>query len=160
MTTIVGDWRHGILVADSQFSGEGTGLKYQADKVFKVRDGWLGGAGNWAEINSALQYLRGGCVGTPPGIENCELILLTPQGCATAEGDFQWEPVDQFTAIGTGAMAAETLLRHGYSALEAVRGACSVDLYSGGEIKTYRVRKQATSKRKTKNDANTDHSRQ
>jgi len=36
MTTIVGDWTIKVLVSDSQFSDEDTGIKYFDEKVGKL----------------------------------------------------------------------------------------------------------------------------
>ena len=36
MTTIVGDWSKKILVADSQFSDDDTGIKYFEDKIYPI----------------------------------------------------------------------------------------------------------------------------
>ena len=36
MTTIVGDWRRKIIVSDSQYSDDDTGLKYFENKVYKI----------------------------------------------------------------------------------------------------------------------------
>ena len=46
MTTIVGDWKRKILVSDSQFSDDDTGIKYFDEKVVPIDGGWLGIAGN------------------------------------------------------------------------------------------------------------------
>jgi hypothetical protein len=36
MTTIVGDWGRKILVSDSQFSDDDTGIKYFDEKIVKI----------------------------------------------------------------------------------------------------------------------------
>lgn len=129
-----------MLVSDSQYSGESNGIKYKQQKVYKIKNGWLAGAGSYAEICAMVMYLRNG--GEVPSVANSEFLWLTPEGLVTAEGDCGWEPVEGFVAIGSGAMAAEAVLRlnAGYTPQDAVRMACEVDLMSSGPIKTYRVK--------------------
>lgn len=137
MTTIVGDWRHKIMVSDSQYSDEDTGLKYQAEKVYPIQGGFFGGAGHKSDIEKVFKWLNGETK-TKPKIKNQNsFIKMTSEGLYSSDNSLEWESVDDFIAIGTGAMAAEALLRSGLSAEESVKMACSVDLYSCEPVKTY-----------------------
>ena len=66
---------------------------------------------------------------------------MTEEGLFSTDNSLEWETVNTFLAIGTGAMAAEALLRKGFSAEEAVRGACDVDLASSEPIRLYELSK-------------------
>ena len=51
MTTIVGDARRKILVSDSQTSDDDSDTKeLNSDKVYRVPQGWLAGAGSTMSI--------------------------------------------------------------------------------------------------------------
>jgi 20S proteasome alpha/beta subunit len=139
MTTIVGDWRQGIIVSDSQYSDDDSGLKYQAEKVYPIAGGFFGGAGHKSDIEKVLKWVKGE-VKVKPKIKNQNsFIKMTFEGLYSCDNTLEWESVDDFIAIGTGAMAAEALLRSGFSAEEAVKVACSVDLYSCEPVKTYSI---------------------
>jgi 20S proteasome alpha/beta subunit len=57
MTTIIGDWRRKVLVADSQFTDSDTGIKYFEDKIFPIEGGFLGVAGNYVDAEKVIDYL-------------------------------------------------------------------------------------------------------
>lgn len=136
MTTIVGDWKRKILVSDSQYSDDDTGIKYQDEKVYEVPGGWFGGAGHKSDIEKVLAFLRG--ESKRPKLRNQNsFLMLTDKGLYSSDNSLDWETVETFMAIGSGAMAAEALLRHGFSAEESVRGACDVDLSSSEPIRVY-----------------------
>jgi 20S proteasome alpha/beta subunit len=138
MTTIVGDWNRKILVADSQYSDDDTGIKYHEDKVFLLKNNtWFGGAGHKSDIEKVINWLNGK-VKIKPKLKNTNsFLMLTPEGLLSCDSTLEWETVRTFMAIGSGSMAAEALLRHGFSAEASVNGACDVDLSSSGPIKVY-----------------------
>lgn len=141
MTTIVGDWRNKIIVSDTQYSDDDTGIKYHEEKVFPLEDGWFGGAGHKSDIEKVYAWLRGQ-VSKKPKLKNTNsFIMMTSKGLFSTDNSLEWETVTSFIAIGTGAMAAEVLLRKDFSAIEAVRGACDVDLASSEPIKMYQLDK-------------------
>jgi len=137
MTTIVGDWSKKILVADSQFSDDDTGIKYFEDKIYPIPNGWLGGAGHQSDIEKVVDYMNGK-IKTKPKIKNDNsFLMLTDKGLFSTDNELDWETVRTFMAIGSGSMAAETCLRMGLTAQEAVHWACNVDLMSHEPIKVY-----------------------
>jgi hypothetical protein len=138
MTTIVGDWKNKIMVSDTQYSDEDTGIKYHEEKVFPIPGGWFGGAGHKSDIEKAYAWVRG--KGKKPKLRNTNsFLMLTKDGLFSSDNTLDWETVNTFIAIGSGAMAAEALLRKGFSAEESVQGACDVDLSSSEPIKTYKL---------------------
>lgn len=144
MTTIVGDWRRKILVSDTQYSDDDTGIKYHEDKVFPIPGGWFGGAGHKSDIEKVYAWLKGQ-VSKKPKLKNTNsFLMLTDKGLFSTDNTLEWETVNTFLAIGSGAMAAEALLRKDFSAEEAVRGACDVDLSSSEPIRIYELDKCPT----------------
>lgn len=144
MTTIVGDWKNKIMVSDTQYSDDDTGLKYHEEKVFPIPGGWFGGAGHKSDIEKVYAWMCGK-TNKKPKLKNTNSFLkLTDEGLFSTDNSLEWETVTTFIAIGTGAMAAEALLRNGFSAEEAVRGACDVDLASSEPIKLYELNKCLT----------------
>ena len=141
MTTIVGDWSRKILVADSQFSDDDTGLKYFEDKVIPIDGGWLGVAGNWCDGEKVQEYLSKKSKTKPKLKTDSSFLKLTNEGLFACGDDLEWERVRTFMSIGSGAMAAEVCMRMGLTAEEAVKWACNVDLKSHEPIKTYNLEK-------------------
>ena len=139
MTTIVGDWINKVLVADSQFSDEDTGLKYFEDKILKIDGGWLGIAGNWSDGEKVVEYINKKSKNKPKLKADSSFLKLTEEGLFACGDDLEWERVRTFMSIGSGAMAAEVCMRMGLSAEEAVKWACQVDLKSHEPIKTYKL---------------------
>ena len=139
MTTIVGDWRNKVLVADSQFSDDDTGLKYFEDKILSIDGGWLGVAGNWSDAEKVLDYLSKKNKTKPKIKSDSSFLKLTKDGLFSCGDDLEWERVRTFMAIGSGAMAAEVCMRMRLTAEEAVGWACQVDVNSSGEIKVYKL---------------------
>ena len=139
MTTIVGDWINKILVSDSQFSDEDTGIKYFEDKVLKINGGWLGIAGNWSDGEKVVEYINKNQKTKPKLKSDSSFLKLTDDGLFACGEDLEWERVRTFMAIGSGAMAAEVCMRMGLTAEESVKWACNVDLKSHEPIKTYKL---------------------
>ena len=139
MTTIVGDWINKVLVSDSQFSDEDTGLKYFEDKILKIDGGWIGVAGNWSDGEKVVEYVNKKSKTKPKLKADSSFLKLTEEGLFACGDDLEWERVRTFMSIGSGAMAAEVCMRMGLSAEEAVKWACQVDLKSHEPIKTYKL---------------------
>jgi 20S proteasome alpha/beta subunit len=139
MTTIVGDWRRKILVSDSQYSDTDSGIKYFHEKVFKVTGGWFAGAGHAGDIELVLKYIEGKSRTKPKLKNENSFIWLKEDGLYNSDSKLEWETCKEYIAIGSGAMAAEALLRHGTTAEVAVLGACNVDLYSHEPVRIYEL---------------------
>lgn len=137
MTTIVGDWRRKIMVSDSQFSDEDSGIKYFEEKIFPIEGGWLGVAGNYVDTEKVLEYLTKKSKNKPKLNSDSSFLKLTSDGLFSCGDDLEWERVRTFMSIGSGAMAAEVCMRMGETAEEAVVMACDVDLKSHEPIWVY-----------------------
>jgi hypothetical protein len=139
MTTIVGDWKNKILVADSQFSDDDTGIKYFEDKVIAIDGGYLGVAGNWVDGEKVAEYVNKKQKTKPKLKPDSSFLKLTEEGLFSCGDDLEWERVRTFMAIGSGSMAAEVCMRMGLTAEEAIKWACNVDLKSHEPIKVYKL---------------------
>ena len=139
MTTIVGDWKNKILVADSQFSDDDTGIKYFEDKVIAIDGGYLGVAGNWVDGEKVAEYVNKKSKTKPKLKSDSSFLKLTEEGLFSCGDDLEWERVRTFMAIGSGSMAAEVCMRMGLTAEEAIKWACNVDLKSHEPIKVYKL---------------------
>ena len=139
MTTIVGDWKNKILVADSQFSDDDTGIKYFEDKVIAIDGGYLGVAGNWVDGEKVAEYVNKKSKTKPKLKSDSSFLKLTDEGLFACGDDLEWERVRTFMAIGSGSMAAEVCMRMGLTAEEAIKWACNVDLKSHEPIKVYKL---------------------
>ena len=139
MTTIIGDWNRKVLVSDSQFSDDDTGIKYFDNKIVPIDGGWLGIAGNWCDCEKVVDYINKKTKTKPKLKPDSSFIKLTADGLFYCGDDLEWERAKTFMAIGSGAMAAEVCMRMGLSAEESVKWACNVDLKSSEPIKTYQL---------------------
>jgi hypothetical protein len=137
MTTIVGDSIRKVLVSDSQFSDDDAGIKYFEEKVFAIEGGWLGVAGNYCDAETVIEYLDKKSKVKPKLKADSSFLKLTKEGLFACGDDLEWERVRTFMAIGSGAMSAETCMRMGLVAEEAVKWACNVDLKSHEPVRTY-----------------------
>ena len=139
MTTIVGDWINKILVSDSQFTDDDSGIKYFEDKIIAIDGGFLGVAGNWVDGEKVADFLSKKIKTKPKLKSDSSFLKLTNDGLFSCNSDLEWERVRSFMAIGSGSMAAEVCMRMGLTAQEAVKWACNVDSKSHEPIKTYKL---------------------
>jgi len=139
MTTIVGDWINKIMVADSQFTDDDSGIKYFEDKIIPIDGGFLGVAGNWVDGEKVADFLSKKTKIKPKLKSDSSFLKLTNDGLFSCNSDLEWERVRNFMAIGSGSMAAEVCMRMGLTAQEAVKWACNVDSKSHEPIKTYKL---------------------
>jgi hypothetical protein len=86
-----------------------------------------------------LKYVEGKSRTKPKLKNENSFIWLKEDGLYNSDSKLEWETCKEYIAIGSGAMAAEALLRHGTTAEVAISGACSVDLYSHEPIRIYEL---------------------
>ena len=143
MTTIA--YRGGVLAADSQENVRNCKSSYSVPKVWKLDDERLvAGCGHEAEIAHAVRRLQSGASYYTLGLENSQLIVVTPLNLVICENNsyFELDKVE-FAAWGTGATAALGALHAGASAIEAVQIAILVDPSSGGLVQYVTERKKS-----------------
>ena len=141
MTTIVGDAKRKILVSDSQTSDDDSDTKeLNSNKVYRVPQGWLAGAGSTISIQEVVQYFMDGKKGKVPIIkeaDDADFMLLSEAGIFVSGKDLRFWQTHTQDAIGSGTLAALAGMALGHTAEDACWAACQVDLYSGGPIKVY-----------------------
>lgn len=141
MTTIVGDPKRNVIVADSQTSDDDSDTKdLNNEKVFRVPQGWLAGAGNTMSIQEVVKYFMDGKKGKAPiikDVDDADFMLLTDEGVFVSGKDLRFWQIYTPDAIGSGTLAAIAAMTLGHTPEEACWAACQTDLYSGGAIKTY-----------------------
>jgi hypothetical protein len=141
MTTIVGDAKRKIIVSDSQTSDDESDTKeLNNDKVYRVPQGWLAGAGNTMSIQEVVQYFMDGKKGKAPVIkdaDDADFMLLTDEGIFVSGKDLRFWQIYTYDAIGSGTLAVLAVMSLNHTAEDACWAACQTDLYSGGQIKVY-----------------------
>ena len=141
MTTIVGDPRRKVIVADSQTSDDDSDTKnLKEEKVYRVPQGWIAGAGNTVSIQEVVKYFMDGKKGKAPVIkdaDDADFMLLTDEGVFVSGKDLHFWQINTPDALGTGTKAAMAAMSLGHTAEEACWAACQTDLYSGGAVNTY-----------------------
>ena len=152
MTTIVVDFRAGVIAADTQ-NTDRSGAAYRCRKIERLTDGryflgsghllTIGKAKRWAEVNFAederpdFEELFGACA--EEFAFSCIVIAL--DGTAILiDDEMEPQPVcDDYLAIGSGSAYAVGAMDAGASAERAVLIACSRDLYTSAPVDIERI---------------------
>ena len=141
MTTIVGDAKRRVIVSDSQYSDDDSDTKAtNNDKVFRVPQGWIAGAGDVISIQEVVQYFTEGKKGKAPiikDVDDADFMLLTEEGLFVSGKDLRFQKIHTYDSIGSGTLAALAVMSLGHTVEEACWAATKSDLYSGGDVKTY-----------------------
>ena len=141
MSTIIGDWQRKIIVTDSQVSDDDSDTKnFENEKVFRVPQGLLAGAGDFISIQIVVDYFKDGKKGKAPIIkdaDDADFMLLTNDGLYFSGKDLRFQKVPTYDALGSGTMAALSAMVLGHTAEEACWAATKSDLYSGGDVRVY-----------------------
>ena len=141
MSTIVGDWQRKIIVTDSQISDDDSDTKnFENEKVFRVPQGLLAGAGNFISIQIVVEYFKNDKKGKAPIIkdaDDADFMLLANDGLYVSGKDLRFQKVPTYEALGSGTMAVLSAMVLGHTAEEACWAATQSDLYSGGNVKVY-----------------------
>ena len=141
MSTIIGDWRRKIIVTDSQVSDDDSDTKnFENEKVFRVPQGLLAGAGDYISIQEVVHYFMEGKKGKPPiikDVDDADFMLLTHEGLFVSGKDLRFQRIQTYDALGSGTLAVLAVMTLGHTAEEACWAACRSDLYSGGDVKVY-----------------------
>ena len=150
MTTIA--YKNGIMVSDGRMSLGDMIIKDDTEKVFWVNNHLVGVCGRARAINTFVTWLQkmtdyhivnqevGELVDlVPPALEDDEgysaLVVTPSRQVLMYEGN---TPIDMGLdvpmSVGSGSCFALASMKTGASAEEAVKVACELDVYSGGEI--------------------------
>lgn len=134
MTTIA--WDGKILAADSQTTS-GDSIAMYANKLIRVKNGWLTGCGTLRDIYKLKDYIEGKLKEVPTDLD-MTCFHLTKRSFIRYEADGYPMPMVNFknlkTATGTGWEWAMAAMDMGKNAIEAVEYAREKDIYTGGKI--------------------------
>ena len=131
MTTIA--WDGKTLAADSQCTGDWL-EQYPVNKIHKVDDCYLAGAGNSVDL---IAYINGEEIKG----DEIEVLRVTKKGKVTYHKNGNGHlDVKGKTAIGSGAGFAMGAMLAGATATETVKIASKLDPYTGGKIKSVKIK--------------------
>ena len=140
MTTILADFRLGVMVADSSIS-DGDRVWF-GKKVFRHKDSIVGIAGDTEQAEPFLKWWKSGMVGKSPKVDALYALILSPSGLICFNISATPEKITGgIEAIGTGAKAAMCA----YEALawtdpvHAVKIVCKHDASSRTPVRVYRL---------------------
>lgn len=139
MTTVVCSHTH--MASDSRAADDAT--QCSVTKIFRVRNGLLGIAGDMAPAMAFVEWFKTSAKAgsVPPPMEHVEALYLTAQGkilCFDGSA-VSYEILDAFAAIGSGAPAALGALHAGASLSEAIKIAGKVDCGTGGKVRMMKL---------------------
>lgn len=145
MTVIAWDGR--LLVADSRISAGDQIITDDGEKLHHLTHpvrgpmiaGLSGSTRYWAKW---LNVIEGQSFGEPVGAgetyQHGQGLFVDRSGtCWEAQTDGTWEEVATYSTQGSGGLLANTVLRDGGDAVEAVRFACRHSMSCGGTIRVY-----------------------
>lgn len=137
MTTIA--WDGFILATDSQITN-GDHIFGEGKKIHKLNDGrWFASAGSQDFTYAVIEWLNGG---EKPDIKDNDnfigLLISCDENCypvlTEISANLRMWPAIQPWAGGSGEAYALTAMKCGKGAEFAVKVACDMDIYSGGQI--------------------------
>lgn len=138
MTVIA--WDGKTLAADSQ-SSFGNLPTYGEQKIFRITNNGrtilFGATGRGADCVTVRRWLEGSR-DKPDQVKDtfCAMAITEDRRIWQMMDDFVWAHVNKkFYACGSGVDYALGAMAHGATAEQAVRIACSLDVYCGGEIR-------------------------
>jgi len=144
MTTIVADKTK--LVADSRVSQEVSSgdTIFSAPKLFRKGNVVIGCAGHNDNIEAFIEWYGTRRKKPKFKIDEFEALVLTPHGLYFYDEDCSRDKVlDDWFAIGSGALAALGALHMGATLEQAVQIACKVDKHSGEPIQVLALQEPA-----------------
>lgn len=143
MTTIA--WDGEVLAADTLCT-DSYGMMGYMSKLKELEDGSIiAHAGSSSALNTfADWHLAWNRDPTkwPKSLKSSSIIVISNGLIMGYEGErYPTEYLySQPVAWGSGALAALALMAKGYDAVEAVKGASKVDIYTGGDVEHYLIR--------------------
>ena len=159
MTTIA--YRDGIMAAEGKMTLGDMVIKLDTEKVFWVNNHLVGVCGRACAINTFVTWLQkmtdyhivnqevGELVDlVPPALEDDEgysaLVVTPSRQVLMYDGN---TPIDMGSdvpmSVGSGSCFALAAMKAGNSAEEAVKVACELDVYSGGEITVVQLEEES-----------------
>jgi len=140
MTTIA--YRNGVLAVDGQATRSNIIVELDARKWHKCKDGTIiAFTGDLQKFHPFIDWVENGRDhANKPNMafgddESCQGIVVTEHAVYEYDKDGFSIIHDEFAAWGSGAPFALTAMVLGYGAVDAVKVASKLDIYTGGTIK-------------------------
>lgn len=109
------------------------------DKVVRVGDSLVGGAGKANDIDKFLAWLAD--KGDMPEIDDMDVLVLNSKGLFHYVNDcYATRVVGGCWAVGTGGQAAHAAMLCGKSPKEAIELAKKCDINTGGPVRVYNLK--------------------
>lgn len=148
MTTIV--VTREMMVSDSKVAVAHKGLWYPARKLVRGPGLIAGASGDGGDCSRFLEWAASGFKGRVPQWKDktsddqvFALVLKADGIYAWGVGDPEPEKIEaEYFACGSGGDAARVAMKYGADAIQAVKDAIEIDLWSGGEIQVLRLHEE------------------
>ena len=133
MTTIC--WDGEVMAGDSQVTCGGH-IVHNSPKVIKEAGNLIGFSGDMVHFRAFVRWLCYDAEAKPDPKGEWNALVVTKDGeVRDYESCLEYAVVaDKIYTIGSGGIIAKTAMLCGKNAFEAVRIACMLDIYSGGNI--------------------------
>jgi hypothetical protein len=139
MTTIAACPKSKTVVCDSIVSD--ADQKWTEQKVFRIRGSLYATAGESADGEAFLQWIRGGKRGKTPKLDGTfDAIALTPNGLFQYDAHLIPSQRTEPIGIGTGGKCAKEAMMAGADIVTAVEIACQIDAQSEGPVVTHKLK--------------------
>lgn len=135
MTTIVVDFKNGLIGADTQETV--LGVKAKCHKLVRLEDGSIVGcAGDSGSIDLFVEHLKSDSQFKMPKNQYLEVLFVNPDGKVfiTVNGSppSELSEENEFFAIGSGAQYAMGAMKAGADIHKALEIAATFDVYTSG----------------------------
>ncbi len=140
MTTIV--YKNNIIAIDSRFTAGGTICDDNANKIHKKNGVIFACCGPVSEYPEIIKAY----FGEPYKEKSDVAAIVADKGRVYVvaidpdDGFFKEDITDSYVCLGTGQKHAYTALDCGCHPVDAVKMAIKRDIYSGGRVRTYKVK--------------------
>lgn len=139
MTTIFADAKSGVMVCESKTI---IGSEWiETTKVVRIGDELIGFSGAAAEGDRWLAWYKAGQNGPKPKVDNCNALILGPDGLRLLDGSGGYVPIERgFLGTGSGGTCAVAAFMAGATPEQAVNIACAIDANSGGKVVVHKLK--------------------
>jgi ATP-dependent protease HslVU (ClpYQ) peptidase subunit len=136
-----------MFAADGMATSDGVVTSSHCQKLHRLHDGRLAALmGSAIEAQTILKWIEGGETGKQPNVGGHDgaVVIADENGLALYESGFieRYGP-SEYRAFGCGWRIAMGAMAVGATAEEAVRAACELDVYCGGEVTVLQLKRDA-----------------
>lgn len=140
MTTIA--WDGETLAADSQVTDDNFVWQHADKKIFKIRDFYLATAGDADQCMKFLDWFKNRDISKfPDGMDDVTVLVVGPKVCDLYGNGAIPTPIKPPFAIGSGSACAMGAMLAGAKARRAVQIASKLCKYTGGPVRTVKIKR-------------------